>query len=180
MNELTPEMIKETIQETKELSQIGLAEYCQVSKSTVSKWLNGHQEIPDSRMQEIQEYIEKYTPKETNKETLTKEKQKVSKYDAIRNDLMEQLQQQNKTGKHYVDLVNHAVYLFKLKDDLQKDIEVNGIRISQMTGNGYERITDNASIRNLNNVSAQLMRVLKGLGLDEPEVDEELNFDDFV
>ena len=90
------------------------------------------------------------------------------KYEAIKEDLKEQMQNQNMFGKQYDDLLDHAVFLFTLKDTLQNDINKNGIRIKQMTGNGYEKEDDNKSVDKLLKVSAQLMKVLNDLGLKEP------------
>lgn len=176
-----------------------MAKYCGVSASIVSQWVNGKQKISDSKKSIIDEYFEV----NKNELTMTKKVNKLKKvnknkkedesselevpppkinekYMLIKNDLADQLEAQEKFGKHYEDLIDHAVYLFKLKDELQEDIDLNGIRVSLQTGNGHIKLTDNASIKNLNAVSAQLMRVLKGLGLDEPEVNEGFSEDDFV
>lgn len=176
---LTPKEIKEIIKNDKKMSQAGLAEYCSVSKSLVSKWLNDKRSIPPDKTNLIYEYLQV----DKNKSTLSTNDKKdinVYKYDLIRDDLLIQLEQQSKTGKHYADLVDHAVYLFGLKDKLQNDIDTNGLRITLSGGNGHSKEVDNASIRNLNQVSAQLMRVLKGLGLDEPEIDDGFDPNDFV
>lgn len=190
--------LKKMLKSNKNYSQSKLAKYCGVSASIVSQWVNGKQKISDSKQAIVNEYFE------VNKEELTNPKKvnnskKVNqvkkavessstkappelseKYKLIRNDLSDQLEAQEKFGKHYEDLIDHAVYLFKLKDELQEDIDINGIRMLLQTGNGFSKLTDNASIRNLNSVSAQLMKVLKGLGLDEPEVNEGFSEDDFM
>jgi len=93
---------------------------------------------------------------------------KVEKYQNIKEALKEQMAEQNQLGYQYDDLLNHAIYLFKLKDVLQKDIEENGIRLKSMTGNGYEKIDDNKSVDKLLKVSAQLMKILNDLNLKEP------------
>ena len=98
-------------------------------------------------------------------------KPKNEKYNLIKEDLKDQLIDQNKLGHQYDDLLDHAVYLFELKDKLQNDINKNGIRIKSMTGNGYEKEEDNKSVDKLLKVSAQLMKVLNDLGLKEPTVD---------
>lgn len=95
------------------------------------------------------------------------------KYKNIREDLNDQLRDQNKLGHQYDDLLDHAIYLFKLKDDLQDDIDLNGIRIKSMTGNGYEKVDDNKSVDKLLKVSAQLMKILNDLGIKEPTVDSD-------
>ena len=98
-------------------------------------------------------------------------KPKNEKYNLIKEDLKDQLIDQNKLGHQYDDLLDHAVYLFELKDKLQNDINKNGIRIKSMTGNGYEKEEDNKSVDKLLKVSAQLMKILNDLGLKEPTVD---------
>lgn len=98
-------------------------------------------------------------------------KPKKEKYNLIKEDLKDQLIDQNKLGHQYDDLLDHAVYLFELKDKLQDDINNNGIRIKSMTGNGYEKEDDNKSVDKLLKVSAQLMKVLNDLGMKEPTVD---------
>lgn len=95
-------------------------------------------------------------------------KPKNEKYNLIKEDLKDQLIDQNKLGHQYDDLLDHAVYLFELKDKLQNDINKNGIRIKSMTGNGYEKEEDNKSVDKLLKVSAQLMKILNDLGLKEP------------
>lgn len=98
-------------------------------------------------------------------------KPKNEKYNLIKEDLKDQLIDQNKLGHQYDDLLDHAIYLFELKDKLQNDINKNGIRIKSMTGNGYEKEEDNKSVDKLLKVSAQLMKILNDLGLKEPTVD---------
>lgn len=191
--------LKKMLKSNKNYSQSKLAKYCGVSASIVSQWVNGKQKISDSKKVIVYEYFDVNKNELTKSKKVNKPKQvnkikkedessefKVpppelnEKYILIRNDLSDQLESQDKFGKHYEDLIDHAVYLFKLKDELQADIDLNGIRMSLQTGNGYSKLTDNASIRNLNSVSAQLMKVLKGLGLDEPEVNEGFSEDDFM
>lgn len=102
-------------------------------------------------------------------------KPKNEKYNLIKEDLKDQLIDQNKLGHQYDDLLDHAVYLFELKDKLQNDINKNGIRIKSMTGNGYEKEEDNKSVDKLLKVSAQLMKILSELGLNEPKALEDFN-----
>ncbi|WZU02676.1 hypothetical protein MGH68_07215 [Erysipelothrix sp. D19-032] len=91
------------------------------------------------------------------------------KYDLIRNDLSDQLEAQGKFGKHYESILDHLVYFFKLKDELQYDIETNGIRIEISTGNGHPKIVDNPSIKNLNSVSSRIMTIIKDPNLEDEE-----------
>lgn len=167
---LSGKQIKEIIQNDKALTQAGLSRTLDVSRSLVSRWLNNKVEIPDKYYDLISEYI----GVDINTSIVSVDSLNVNnieKYETIKEDLMNQLDKQNKYGKHFEDLADHAVYLFSLKDDLQEDIKVNGIRVKMLTGNGYEKEVDNASIRNLNQVSSQLLRVLKDIGINELDVD---------
>lgn len=100
------------------------------------------------------------------------------KYIVIKEDLKDQLMDQNKIGSQYDDLLDHAIYLFTLKDSLQEDILAKGLRIKSATGNGYKKEEDNKSVDKLLKVSAQLMKVLNELGLKEPQTEDGGNSDE--
>ena len=171
--------LKDHINNSDNLTQSGLAKYCGVSRESVRKWLNGSSKINDDRLK----LIEDYTNANLSKLSPTKIVKKVveDKYNKIREDLIDQLENKNKFGRQYEDIVDHAVYLFKLKDQLQEDIIDRGIRITLPTGNGYEKTTPNESIKNLTMVSSQILRVLKELDLATPEDDGGgLNESDFM
>jgi hypothetical protein len=97
------------------------------------------------------------------------------KYNKIKEELKEQLIEQNKIGPQYDDLLEHAIYLFMIKDVLQEDIQKRGLRIKSSTGNGYKKEDDNKSVEKLLKVSIQLMKVLSDLGLNEPKAIDNCN-----
>ena len=100
-------------------------------------------------------------------EKLNKKIKKIQ--DTIREDLLNQLQDQEKFGKHFEDLVEDYVYNVGLKIKLQNDIDTKGIRYKVPTGNGHSAIKPNESIINLHKTNAQMLKILSDLDLKEPE-----------
>ena len=99
-------------------------------------------------------------------------KQKKDKEDdeiiQIREDLMSQLIESNKYGKHFESLVEDYIFFEKLKRDTQEDIKNNGLRIKLKTGNGFESEKPNESIKNLTVINSQQLKILQDLGLKSP------------
>ena len=86
----------------------------------------------------------------------------------IREDLKNQLIEQNKFGKHFESLVEDYINLEKLKRKIQKDIDDNGIRITVMTGNGFKSEKPNESVQNILKVNGQQLKILQDLELKAP------------
>ncbi len=195
--------LKKELKKDKSFSQRKLAEYCSVSASIVSQWVNGKQKISDAKLPLVESYFNvnfsnDKKPKKVNKKAKVNQVEKITdnlisssshlkppdscneKYDLIRNDLSDQLEAQGKFGKHYESILDHLVYFFKLKDELQYDIETNGIRIEISTGNGHPKIVDNPSIKNLNSVSSRIMTIIKDLNLEDEEPADGFTFDEFT
>lgn len=99
------------------------------------------------------------------------------KIDSIREDLKTQLINQNKFGKHFDDQVEDYLFFIRVKEDLQNDIKINGIRYKAMTGNGYKTDKPNESVQNLVKVNAQMLKILQELDLKEPEENPEAGDD---
>ncbi len=96
-------------------------------------------------------------------------KQMEGKIVAIRDDLKSQLIMQNKFGKQFDDLIEDYIFLVKLKEDLQSDISLKGLRYDSMTGNGYLTSKPNESVQNLLKVNAQMLKILQDLDLKAPD-----------
>lgn len=92
------------------------------------------------------------------------------KYALIKSDFNNQLLEQNKFGYQYEDLLNHLMYLIKLKDVLQLDIDKKGIRMKIQTGNGFKKDEDNKSVEKLLKVSAQMSKLMADLDLRDPPI----------
>lgn len=94
---------------------------------------------------------------------------------AIREDLSNQLLEQNRFGKHFEDMVEDYIDFVKLKDKLQDDINKKGLRYSVKTGNGFKQTKPNESIINKIKVNNQMLQILKDLDLKAPELPEPPN-----
>ena len=88
---------------------------------------------------------------------------------SIREDLQSQLITQNKFGKHFDDMIEDYIFLVRLKEELQEDISIKGIRYETMTGNGYMTDKPNESVQNLLKVNAQMLKILQDLDLKAPD-----------
>lgn len=86
----------------------------------------------------------------------------------IKNDLLFQLQSQNKIGKFYDDLVDDYISFYKLKNDLKKDIKNKGLRYKTTNGNGFTIEKPNESVTNLPKINSQMLKILSDLGLHKP------------
>lgn len=167
-------ILKKEFSNNKEFNQLKLSKYLNVSANLVSQWMTLKKEIPENYHEPISKYFDKPTEFIFGLNSLQKDILiKKQKYELIHEDITSQIEEQGKYGKHYDDLVDHAVYLFKLKDQLQEDIEKHGLRITLEAGNGYKKTSDNASVKNINQVSTQLIKVLKEIGINETNIKEE-------
>ena len=103
------------------------------------------------------------------REEKKRKKELEKKVEFIRDDLKNQLLNQNKFGKQFDDMVENYIFYVKLKEDLQHDIKERGIRYSCMTGNGYTSDKPNESVKNLINVTTEMRKILQDLELKEPD-----------
>jgi hypothetical protein len=126
----------------------------------------------------IEEKDKKKTPKENNKKEKERQKKLQEKLDIIKEDLNNQLTNQGKFGKQFEDMVEDYLFFVKLKEDLQLDIKINGLRCLRMTGNGFPAEKPNESVQNLIKVNAQMLKILQDLDLKAP--DEEGEGDDLL
>lgn len=108
--------------------------------------------------------------KEQEQEKLRK-KAIQEKIELIKIDLQNQLESQGKFGKFFDDLIDDYLFLVKLKEDLQNDINLKGIRYDCMTGNGYATEKPNESVQNILKVNGQMLKILQDLDLKAPSED---------
>ena len=107
-----------------------------------------------------------------NKENEEFENDKIA---LIREDLRNQLIEQNRFGKQFEDMIEDYIYLVKLKEELQKDIDKKGIRYQVKTGNGFKQTKPNESVVNILKVNNQMLKILQDLDLKTPEAPEPKN-----
>ena len=144
------------------------------TKKKSAKSIKKKEKIMETQVENLEKTIEKIKEIDKQKEQKRKKekerkKQVEDKANNIKEDLKNQLFAQNKFGKHFDDMVDDYVFLVKLKEDLQQDINDNGMRYSTMTGNGFETEKPNESVERILKVNAQMLKILQDLDLKEPE-----------
>lgn len=82
----------------------------------------------------------------------------------VKEDLLTQLKNNGTLGKHFEDLVDTYMELYKIKNKLIKDIEDRGVAIEWFNGKQVG-IKKNDSITELNKTIAQMLSLLNDLGL---------------
>lgn len=87
---------------------------------------------------------------------------------AIKADLMAQLKNQRKDGKHFIDLINDYLFLYDLKKKMQNDIKKRGLRYETISGSGVKTEKPNENVQNILKVNAQMLKILSELDLKEP------------
>ncbi len=86
----------------------------------------------------------------------------------IRTDLKQQLEDLNKYGKVYDDLIEDYLQMIKTKDALKQDVKDKGLRYKVKTGNGFMQVKPNESIEKFIKVNNQMLKILETLGLKAP------------
>ena len=132
-------------------------------------------EIEIENAEKAQKALEKAKAEEKEKKKKAEEeKKRLKKVEeiavSIRTDLKIQLELQGKVGKHFDNMVEDYIYLYKLKEYLKQDIKDNGLRISSQTGNGYTTEKDNKSVDQIIKVNGQMLKILNDLELKTPDV----------
>ncbi|MPQ45335.1 helix-turn-helix domain-containing protein [Clostridium tarantellae] len=90
----------------------------------------------------------------------------------IKEDLLNQLKDNETFGKHYEDLINDYMSLWDIKNRLIDDIKERGVTVEWNNGRqlGFKK---NDSISELNKTNAQMLKILNELGLKpSPKIED--------
>ena len=87
------------------------------------------------------------------------------KYEAIRKDLLDQLDRNGIYGKQFKDLVEDYISLWIVKNLLIDDIKSRGVSIKWNNGGGQNGYKKNDSVGELNKTNAQMLKLLNELGI---------------
>lgn len=91
----------------------------------------------------------------------------------IKKDLIQQLEDKEIDNEYYKDLVDDYIKLYRMKNKLAADIEERGVSVrwqNSETSFGYKK---NDSIPEFVRVTSQMIKILKDLGLQPSEHEEE-------
>lgn len=83
----------------------------------------------------------------------------------IKEDLLDQLDRQGIVGKQYTDLVNDYMAMWDIKNKLIADIKKRGVSVEYQNGPNQRGYKKNESISELNKTNAQMLKILKELGI---------------
>ena len=99
---------------------------------------------------------------------LTYETTTLEDYEAMREDLLNQLKNNGVTGLFYNDLVDVYMKMYSIKNKLILDIEERGVAVEWSNGKQIS-VKRNDSLDGLHKTVAQMLNILTKLGLDIPE-----------
>ncbi len=88
----------------------------------------------------------------------------------VRKSLIDQLETQNKVTDYCVDMVDTYMMHWRLKERLNQDIEVQGIRITVSTGNGHDKTIANPSVTDLQRETSIMLAILDKLDIKTPVI----------
>lgn len=97
---------------------------------------------------------------------------KNEKKEAIKKDLLNQLELKGMYQSYYIDMVEQYMNYYDIKNKLMNDIKKNGVRIEVTSGNGFTTSKINDSIMMVQKTTPLMLKILKDLGLEEPVTDE--------
>lgn len=127
-------------------------------------------EVSNKKEKEMEEKIQILQENIKKIENFQKLEEKIkNKKQAIREDLQKQLISQGKFGKQFEDMIDDYLYFIELKERLQYDLNLNGIRYKTTTGNGFTSNKANESCERLLKTNAQMLKILQDLELKSPE-----------
>ncbi|MHB0802572.1 P27 family phage terminase small subunit [Bacillus thuringiensis] len=104
--------------------------------------------------------------------------QKLSKKAQIKQDLLQQLENANLNGMHYVDLVDDYITLFDTKNKLAREIKKNGPMIEWQNSESQKGMKANPATKEFRETNKSMTDLLKVLGLKEPVYDGSNDDDD--
>ncbi|MCI4056934.1 P27 family phage terminase small subunit [Bacillus cereus] len=104
--------------------------------------------------------------------------QKLSKKAKIKQDLLQQLENANLNGMHYVDLVDDYITLFDTKNKLAREIKKNGPMIEWQNSESQKGMKANPATKEFRETNKRMTDLLKVLGLKEPVYDGSNDDDD--
>ncbi len=89
----------------------------------------------------------------------------------IENSLLDQLEDRKNSTKYFIDLVKDYMSLWDIKNELIFDVEEKGVSVKYQNGENQWGYKKNDSVRELTSVNAQMLKLLKDLGI-KAEVEE--------
>lgn len=97
---------------------------------------------------------------------------------AIKASIIKQLSAKNAIVPHFLALIDDYMEFYQLSEKLKADIRKRGLTITQTTATGVEQQKENPSVRNLIQVSKQMISILAQMGLTTDKPTGEVSADE--
>lgn len=88
-----------------------------------------------------------------------------SKYQKIKDDLLNQMQCNCTVGEYYDDLIEDYMTMWVTKCMLSEDIEKRGVTVKYNNGGGQKGVKKNESIAEYVKLNAQMLKLLSEVGI---------------
>lgn len=124
------------------------------------KWQRKPEKVKSTPNKKSVQQRKKSAPKKTGAPKPQKKAVNVELRNAIRSDLIDQLNEKGAGHAHYIDMVNDYMSLWDIKNMLIDDIETRGVVV--VWNNNTKK---NDSIAELNKTNAQMLKIISELDL---------------
>lgn len=104
-------------------------------------------------------------PRKRKCELIVEQLSTCTDYEAIRSDLLEQLNSRGSPGRFFTDLVEDYMDLWITKNMLLDDIKSRGVIVRYNNGGGQSGYKKNESVEQVLKVNMQMLRILDKLEL---------------
>lgn len=108
------------------------------------------------------------TDRQKKESLMSYETPTLEEYEAIKNDLLNQLKNNGATGQFYNDLINTYMKMYLIKNELLEDIAKRGVNV-EWTNGTQKSVKRNDSLESFNKTVTQMLNILTKLKLDIPE-----------
>lgn len=131
------------------------------------KTTNKKEKELEEKIKNLEENMQRIEDNQKLEEKINEKKQ------LIKEDLQKQLISQGKFGKQFDDMIEDYLYFIELKERLQHDLDINGMRYKTTTGNGFTSNKPNESYERLLKTNAQMLKILQDLELKSPDPEKD-------
>ncbi|MEG0667834.1 MAG: RNA polymerase subunit sigma-70 [Clostridium sp.] len=166
------------------MTYIKLSEKYNVSVSTIKIWRKKYDwnrskstKNPDLDIKKVRNSTKNKSKTTIKSSQLNKKKKDtlltyqvatIEDYETMREDLLNQLNNNGVTGLFYNDLVDVYMKMYTIKNELILDIEERGVAVEWSNGK-QTSVKRNDSLDGLHKTVSQMLNILTKLGLDIPE-----------
>ena len=102
----------------------------------------------------------------------------MEKRNAIKQDLLDQLDRNGTVGGYYMDMIEDYMELWDTKNKLTTDIKRRGAKVEVVTAAGSVNVKTNDSVLDRLKVNAQMLKILDSIGIKPAQTDGDAGDDE--